>query len=546
MSALDRRLHEQAEATLAALRGRLGRLKPQLDARRVGRVIEVGDGVAIAVGVEAPVAGELLDVGGIPARAEIVSDERIHLVLLGEGDAMAGAVVRRLGRVLDVPAGAGVIGRVIDPVGRPLDDLGPLRTRERVVVDGAPIPLLDREPVTRPLRTGVFVVDAMIPVGRGQRQLIIGDRSTGKSELGVDILAALGPDLVGVYVAIGRRGAEVSGFLEELRRAGFFERGFAVVATADAPLGQIHLAPYTAFAIAESLMLRGRDVVVILDDLTAHAHAHRTLALLLDRPVGREAFPVDVFYAHARLLERATQLGARRGGGSLTALPIIETQAGDLAAYIPTNLVSITDGQIRMDAGLVAEHQLPAVDVSLSVSRVGGKAQPATLRKLAGSVKNRYALFLELETFSRFGAQLEATTQRVIDWGRRTRLLLRQERAKPLGWPESVIRLLVLQSPEVTRVPLAQIHEAADRALQRCRERLPEPLRKLAVGKKLEDAELRALAEHVEAALRPLLEPVPEASQEPPQPLPSPSPDGTAPEAKRGPTLAPQTAPEAP
>ena len=501
MSDLDERLRAEGAAAIEALRARLSDLHPRVDVARVGRVVEVGDGVAVAVGLDRPVAGELLDVGGVPARAEVVARDRVLLVLLGEGEALAGAVVRRHGRVLDVPAGPGLIGRVVDAVGRPLDGQGPLATRRRVVVDGPPIPLRDREPVTRPLRTGVFVVDTMIPIGRGQRQLLIGDRSTGRTELALDILAAQGPDVLGLYVAIGRRGAEVAGSLAELRRAGFFERGLAVVAESDTPVGLCHLAPYTAFAIAEDLMLRGRDVLVVLDDLTAHAHAHRTLALLLGRPVGREAYPVDVFYAHARLLERATQLGQRRGGGSLTALPIIETQAGDLAAYIPTNLVSITDGQIRMDAALVAQHQIPAVDVGLSVSRVGGKAQPAAIRGLAGRVKNEYALFLELETFTRFGAQLEASTQRTIDWGVRTRQLLRQERAAPASWSDAVIRLLVLQTADLPRLPIDAVAPACAAATARCRAALPEVVRLLDAALPVDDDALAALRHEVSAAL---------------------------------------------
>ncbi|MCA9659862.1 MAG: F0F1 ATP synthase subunit alpha, partial [Myxococcales bacterium] len=343
--------------------------------------------------------------------------------------------------------------------------------------------------------------DAMIPVGRGQRQLLIGDRSTGKSELGLDILAALDPDIVGIYVAIGRRGAEVSSSLDELRRAGFFDRGLALVAEADAPLGQIHLAPYTAMTIAEELMLRGRDVVVVLDDLTAHAHAHRALALLLGRPVGREAFPVDVFYAHARLLERATQLSQQRGGGSLTALPLIETQAGDLAAYIPTNLVSITDGQIRMDAALVADHHLPAVDVGLSVSRVGGKAQPKVIRRLAGRVKNEYAQFLELETFTRFGAQLERSAREVIAWGRRTRALLRQDRASPLRWSDSALRLLLLAEPKITSVPEGDLLALVEDAGAACREHHRDVLRRLDDGREIDEDALELLRRR----LRPLV-----------------------------------------
>lgn len=453
--ALVDRLEAEAHRLVAHLRSGIDSLGPEARVARLGHVVETGDGVATVVGLERPVAGELLDVNGVPAHAEMVSDERVRVILLGSGAGVdAGAPVRRLGRVLDVPAGIGLVGRVVDPLGRPLDRRGHLDTRRRVPVEGESAKLVDREPVSRPLCTGIFVVDTMIPIGRGQRQLIVGDRSTGKTELCLDILAALEPGVIGVYVGIGRRGADTAGNLEWLERHDFFERGFAVIADADQPVGLIQLAPYSAMAMAEELMNQGRDVVIVFDDLTAHAHAHRTLALLLGRPVGREAYPVDVFYAHARVLERAAQLGKRRGGGSLTALPIIESQAGDLTAYIPTNLVSITDGQLRLDAALKAEGQTPAVDVGLSVSRVGGKAQPKLVRQLAGQFKNRYAQFLELETFTRFGARVEANAQRVIDWGRRVRLALRQGRAHPLSWGESAATLLMLADPRLVEIPL--------------------------------------------------------------------------------------------
>ncbi|MCB9703024.1 MAG: F0F1 ATP synthase subunit alpha [Myxococcales bacterium] len=502
---VEERFAEEADALLGRLADGLPALRVRPELARVGRIVEVADGVATAVGLDQPIAGELLDVAGIPARAEVVSRESVLLVLLGEGEVLAGAVVRRHERILDVPSGPDLLGRVVDALGRPLDGRGALRVRRRIPVDRPPIPLADREPVTRPLRTGTFVIDTMIPVGRGQRQLLIGDRSTGKSELGIDILAALEPEIVGIYVAIGRRGAEVAAALDELRRRDFFSRGLAVVAEADAPIGLVHLAPYTAAALAEDLMLAGRDVVVVFDDLTSHAHAHRTLALLLGRPVGREAYPVDVFYAHARLLERATQLGERRGGGSFTALPVIETQAGDLAAYIPTNLVSITDGQIRMDAGLVAEGHLPAVDVGLSVSRVGGKAQPKVVRRLAGRIKNEYAQFLELETFTRFGAQLESSARRVIAWGQRTRALLRQEHGEVLGWSDSVLRLLLLEHDEITAIPLDALPALLAEARRVCAEAQGDLLRSLDAGRSLDDDDLdglrRALAPIVEAAI---------------------------------------------
>jgi F-type H+-transporting ATPase subunit alpha len=301
---------------------------------------------------------------------------------------------------------------------------------------------------------------------------VIGDRSTGKTELCLDILAALDPDTIGVYVAIGRRGSDAADHVQWLTKAGLLEHGLCVITEADDPIGLIHLAPYAATAMAEELAERGRDVVIVYDDLTNHAHAHRTLALLMDRPVGREAHPVDVFYAHARLLERATQLGPARGGGSLTAFPIIETQAGDLTGYIPTNLVSITDGQIRLDAALAAADLVPAVDVTLSVSRVGSKAQPAVVRRLSGRFKNRYAQFLELETFARFGTRLESSAQAVVDWGQRVRRALRQARGVSRSWADTMVRLLVVQAEGFERLPLAGIDEQLERA---CAEVLRDP-----------------------------------------------------------------------
>nr|ACJ66836.1 ATP synthase F1 alpha subunit [uncultured bacterium pSY1435] len=453
---------------LERMRENLGELHPHVRIDSIGRIVSVGDGVAVAVGLERPVLGELLIIGSdIAAHAEEVDSERVRLVLLAPGAVRAGDPVRRAGHVLHVPAGPGLLGRVVDPLGRPLDRKGNVATRRTIRIERPPVPLIDRDVVSRPLRTGIFTLDTMIPIGRGQRQLLLGDRSTGKTELGIELLAALDPTTIGVYVAIGRRGSETASTLAQLRARGVLEHGFAVVSDADDPVGLVHLTPYAASAMAESLVEAGHDVVVVYDDLTNHAHAHRSLALLLDRPVGREAHPVDVFYAHARLLEQGAQLCARRGGGSLTAIPIIETQAGDLAGYIPTNLVSITDGQIRLDAALAAAGQHPAIDVSLSVSRVGGRAQPELIRALAGSFKNRYAQFLELETFARFGTKLEASAQIVIDWGRRVRKVLQQERGELHRWAETVARLLLVDEPGFSQLPLERTTELVGVAVAR-------------------------------------------------------------------------------
>ncbi|MCA9654272.1 MAG: F0F1 ATP synthase subunit alpha [Myxococcales bacterium] len=500
-----------ARDALDELRERLPELQPVTNTARVGQVLSVADGVATATSMHRPFAGELVDVGGVLAVAEDLQEGRTRLVLLSEAHGVeAGTPARRLGRLVEVPAGLELIGRVVDPLGRPLDGRGPLVTRRRVRAEGLPIPLAEREPVSRPLRTGVFAIDTMIPIGRGQRQLVIGDRSTGKTELCLDILAGLDEDTVGIYVAIGRRGSDAAAHVQWLQDAGVLQHGVAVVTDADDPVGLVHLAPYSATTMAEEIAEQGRDVVIVYDDLTAHAHAHRTLALLMGRPVGREAHPADVFYAHARLLERATQLGAVRGGGSITAFPIVETQAGDLTGYIPTNLVSITDGQIRLDAGLAAADVVPAVDVALSVSRVGGKAQPPLLRKLSGSFKNRYAQFLELETFARFGTRLEASAQAVVDWGRRVRRVLRQDRGTSHDWSDTIARLLLVQAEGFERLPLGGLDELVQRG--RARLALEPTFRAMAPeAPKVDDEQLARLRATGDRVVASLLEPASEA-----------------------------------
>jgi F-type H+-transporting ATPase subunit alpha len=496
------RAEAEVQDALGKLRDTLPGLRPRAQVVRVGQITRAADGVATATGLERPRLGELLDVEGIAARVEAIAGDELRLVLLGDTHRVkAGQRVRRRERPLDVPVGPELFGRVVDSLGRPIDGRGPLPPGRRAPVDGPSVPLADREPVSRPLRTGVFVVDTLIPIGRGQRQLIIGDQSTGKTELCLDVLAAIDPDVIGVYVAIGQRGSQLATHVEWLRKRGALEHGFVVAADADTPLGLIHLAPYTACTMAEDLMCQGHDVLIVYDDLTTHAHAHRSLALLLGRPVGREAFPVDVFYAQARLLERATQLNHSRGGGSLTALPVVETQAGDLSAYIPTNLVSITDGQVRLDAGLAAAGQIPAVDVGLSVSRVGGKAQPKPLKQLAGRIKNDYAQFLELEIFTRLGTRLEEATQRVIDRGRRVREALKQDAGSPLSWAGTVSRVALLQTPEVAMVPVPAVRRALAEAVIRMHRHDPDALAEIEAGRMLEPPRMQALVDVGRAAL---------------------------------------------
>ena len=369
-----------------------------------------------------------------------VDENEIGVVLLGEyRQLQAGDEVERTGRVMDVPVGDGLLGRVIDPLGRPLDGNGPVACSERLPIERPAPDIMDRAPVTVPLQTGLKVIDALIPVGRGQRELILGDRQTGKTAIAMDtILNQRGQNVLCVYCAIGQRESAVAKVVASLRESGAMDYTVVVVTEGNDPPGLAYIAPYAATSIAEHFMEAGRDVLIVYDDLTHHARAYRELSLLLRRPPGREAFPGDIFYIHSRLLERATHLRPERGGGSLTALPIIETEAQDISAYIPTNLISITDGQIYLSPSLFELGVLPAVDVGKSVSRVGGKAQRAAYRAVAGDLKLAYSQFEELETFARFGARLDENTRRIIEHGRRIRACLKQPEFAPLSVPAQI------------------------------------------------------------------------------------------------------------
>jgi F-type H+-transporting ATPase subunit alpha len=357
--------------------------------------------------------------------------------------------------------GDGLLGRVIDPLGRPLDSKGPVAASERLPVERPAAPIMDRAPVTMPLQTGLKVIDALIPVGRGQRELILGDRQTGKTAIAIDtILNQRGKDVSCVYCAIGQRASAVAKAVATLREKDAMDYTVIVVTEGNDPPGLAYIAPYAATSIAEHFMEQGRDVLIVYDDLTHHARAYRELSLLLRRPPGREAFPGDIFYIHSRLLERATHLRQELGNGSLTALPIIETEAQNISAYIPTNLISITDGQIYLSPSLFELGVLPAVDVGKSVSRVGGKAQRAAYRAVAGDLKLAYAQFEELETFARFGARLDEDTHKIIEHGRRIRACLKQPEFNPVPVPAQIAILLALTTELFDRVPLDQMSDA--------------------------------------------------------------------------------------
>lgn len=463
---------------------------PRLAPREVGTITSVGTGIATVSGLPGVGFDELVSFpGDVLGIAFNVDADEIGVVLLGEyWQLHAGDEVQRTGRVMDVAVGEGLLGRVIDPLGRPLDGNGPLAVGKRLPIERPAAPIMDRAPVTVPLQTGLKVIDALIPVGRGQRELILGDRQTGKTAIAIDtILNQRDQNVLCVYCAIGQRASAVAKAVATLREKGALEYTVVVVTEGNAPPGLTYIAPYAATSIAEFFMEAGRDVLIVYDDLTHHARAYRELSLLLRRPPGREAFPGDIFYIHSRLLERATHLRQELGGGSLTALPIIETEAQDISAYIPTNLISITDGQIYLSPSLFELGVLPAVDVGKSVSRVGGKAQRAAYREVAGNLKLAYAQFEELETFSRFGARLDESTRKIIEHGRRIRACLKQPEFAPVSVPGQIAVLLALRAELFDRVPLDQM-TGAEHALREATKDIPAKVReRLDTADKLSD-----------------------------------------------------------
>ncbi|AMV73779.1 alternate F1F0 ATPase, F1 subunit alpha [Desulfuromonas carbonis] len=468
-------LQDLLDTTFSRIRQGREAFTPQLTPREVGTIASVTTGIAKVVGLPGVGFDELVIFpGDLLGIAFNLDPEEIGVVLLGDyWHLQAGAEVRRTGRVMDVAVGTELLGRVIDPLGRPLDGKGPLARDQRLPVERPAAAIMDRAPVQTPLQTGLKVIDALIPIGRGQRELILGDRQTGKTAIAIDtILNQRSQDVLCVYCAIGQRASAVAKTVASLRDQGALDYCVVVVTEGNDPPGLAYIAPYAATSIAEAFMEAGRDVLIVYDDLTHHARAYRELSLLLRRPPGREAFPGDIFYIHSRLLERATHLSPNLGGGSLTALPIIETDAQDISAYIPTNLISITDGQIYLSPSLFELGVLPAIDVGKSVSRVGGAAQHAAYRGVAGDLKLAYAQFEELETFSRFGARLDEHTRQVIAHGRRIRACLKQPEFSPVPVPAQIAVLLALTAKLFEPVPLEVMPEA-EMAVREAAAKLP-------------------------------------------------------------------------
>jgi F-type H+-transporting ATPase subunit alpha len=475
----------------------------QLTPREVGIVTNVSTGIASVSGLSSVGFEELVRFpGGLLGIAFNLDAAEIGVVLLGENQGLhTGDEVTRTGRVMDVAVGLGLLGRVIDPLGNPLDGKGLIAADDRRPVERAAPPIMDRAPVVVPLQTGLKVVDAMIPIGRGQRELILGDRQTGKTAIAIDtILNQRGKDVLCVYCAIGQRASAVAKVVSKLSENHAMDYSVVVVAEGNDAPGLSYMTPYAATSIAEYFMEMGRDVLIVYDDLTQHARSYRELSLLLRRPPGREAFPGDIFYIHSRLLERSTHLTPERGGGSLTALPIIETEAQDMSGYIPTNLISITDGQVYLSPTLFELGILPAVDVGQSVSRVGGAAQRAAYRAVAGTLKLAYAQFEELETFARFGTRLDESTRQIVDHGRRIRECLKQPESQPVSLQEQILVLLALAGGLFDRVSLDNM-PGAEQALRNATAGLPPDIAGRLVTDKLSELDRKAALQIAAKAL---------------------------------------------
>src|SRR5438874_4912387 len=410
----------KADEITKIIREQIEEYRAGVDVSEVGNVISVGDGIARVYGLEKAMAGELLEFPhGVMGLALNLEESQVGVVLLGEyTEIREGDQVRRTGRIMEVPVGEALVGRVVNALAQPIDGKGPIVTQDRSSVERLAPGVIDRQPVKEPLQTGLKAIDSMIPIGRGQRELIIGDRQTGKTAVAIDtIINQKGQDVFCIYVAVGQKQSTVAQVVDKLQKFGSMEYTTVVAANASDPAPLQFLAPYSGVTIGEYFRDDGQHALIIYDDLSKHAVAYRQLSLLLRRPPGREAYPGDVFYLHSRLLERAAKLSKDRGGGSLTALPIIETQAGDVSAYIPTNVISITDGQIFLETDLFYAGQRPAINVGISVSRVGGNAQIKAMKKIAGSMRLELAQYRELAAFSQFGSDLDKDTQESLERG---------------------------------------------------------------------------------------------------------------------------------
>ena len=486
------------------IREQIKNYEVKLEQSETGTVILVGDGIAKVSGMDNCMAGELVEFStGAYGMAQNLEEDTVSVVILGnDGGIKEGDTVKRTGKVVSVPVGAGLIGRVVDALGMPIDGKGSIENEGYRPIEMPAPGIIDRKHVSRPLQTGIKAIDSMIPIGRGQRELIIGDRQTGKTTIATDtILNQKGKNVICIYVAIGQKRSTVAQIVESLTAGGAMDYTIVVSATASELAPMQYIAPYTGCTMGEHFMHQGKDVLVVYDDLSKHAVAYRAISLLIRRPPGREAYPGDVFYLHSRLLERAAQMSEEKGGGSLTALPIIETQAGDVSAYIPTNVISITDGQIFLESELFNAGIMPAVNPGISVSRVGGDAQIKAMKKVAGSLKLLYSQYRELQSFAQFGSDLDADTKARLALGERIVAVLKQKNNAPVEVAHQVCILFAVTKGYLKDIPVERIPEFEQRLYEFMDNRYADILETIRESGKLEDD----TAEKLSAALEELL-----------------------------------------
>ena len=455
----------KAEEISALLRSQIENYESEMSVTDVGTVLQIGDGIALIHGLNDVMAGELVEFhNGVLGLAQNLEESNVGVVILGPYEEISeGDEVKRTGRIMEVPVGEEMIGRVVNPLGQPIDGQGPINATKTRPVEKKATGVMDRKSVDEPLQTGIKAIDALVPIGRGQRELIIGDRQTGKTTVAIDsILNQKDQDTICIYVAIGQKDSTVRANVEKLRQAGALDYTIVVSASAADPAPLLYIAPYSGVTMGEEFMFNGKHVLIVYDDLTKQAAAYRELSLLLRRPPGREAYPGDVFYLHSRLLERAAKLNDDLGGGSITALPIIETQAGDISAYVPTNVISITDGQIFLQSDLFFSGVRPAINAGQSVSRVGGSAQIKAMKKVAGTLRLDLASYRELESFAQFGSDLDEYTARKLERGKRTVEVLKQDQNKPLPVENQVLIIYALTKGYLDDIPVEDITRFED------------------------------------------------------------------------------------
>jgi len=481
----------RAEEISNLIKTQIKGFEKEIDIQEVGTVISVGDGIARIYGLEKAMAGELLEFpGGLYGMVLNLEEDNVGAAVLGPDYGIKeGDTVKRTGKIVEVPVGEALMGRVVDALGQPIDDKGPMAVKEMGRVEIKAPGIVARKSVKEPLQTGIKAIDGMIPIGRGQRELIIGDRQTGKTAIAIDtIINQKGQGVYCIYVAIGQKQSTVAQIVDRLRSSGALEYTVVVSATASTPAPLQFIAPYTGCTIGEYFRDKGKHALIIYDDLSKHAVAYRQLSLLLRRPPGREAYPGDVFYLHSRLLERAAKLSDEKGGGSLTALPVIETQAGDVSAYIPTNVISITDGQIYLESDLFYSGIRPAINVGLSVSRVGGSAQVKAMKQVAGTLRLELAQYRELAAFAQFGSDLDPATQRQLSRGSRLVEILKQGQYQPLPVEKQILVIYAATNGYVDQYPVAALKKYETELYAYFESRRPEVLKEIAEKRNLDDA----------------------------------------------------------